>query len=386
MKRFTRDEAVLVAAAKEIQDGDLVFVGQGIGIVATVLAKVHHKKDILLLTEAGIVDFTPYRAPLHVADPTCTRGYAYECDMVDVFSTIAAPGYADICFLGVAQVDKYGNVNSTVIGDYHHPRIRLGGSGGAPELLAHVRKTILTMRGGRFVEKLDYVTSPGYLDGGDSRARLGLPPDCGPHMLVSTKGIFRFHPDTKEMYLDAVFPYSSVEDVKKDVPWDLKVAPQLSTIELPTEDEIDFIRHFDPTVSVGRRTAFDMFAIAMKNFLGGRQRPAAAPAAAAKSKVAEWFEALPSRFDPAQGAALAATYCFKISGEGGGDWTVVVTAQQCTVEPKAPDQADLTLAMAAEDWLAMVSGQLDPMVAFTAGKLTLQGNVTLAMKLSALLK
>jgi len=288
MKRSTRDEMVVVTVAKELVDGDRVFVGQGIAIVAAALAKVFYKREVLLLTEAGIVDFTPFRAPLHIADPTCTRGYAYNCDMVDIFSTILGGGYATVCFLGVAQVDRYGNVNSTCIGDYYHPTLRLMGAGGAPELLAYLPKTILTMRGGKFVEKLDYTTSPGHLEGGDSRVKAGLPANGGPQVLISAKGIFRFDRETKEMYLDALFPGATVEEVKAEVPWELKVAPELRPVELPTTEEIDFIRDFDPTIAMGRRMSFDLFAMAMKNFLSrGAAKPAAAEAAPGSGEEAK---------------------------------------------------------------------------------------------------
>jgi len=385
MKRCTPDEAMLVAAAKEIKDGDRIIVGQGLGIVAGVLAKVYHQRDVVLLTEAGIVDFNPYRAPFHIADPTCTRGYAYNCDLVDVFSTIAFRGFADVCFLGVAQIDKFGNVNSTVIGDYHKPSMRLSGSGGAPEFLAYSHRSILTMRGGRFVDRCDYVTSPGYLEGGDARYRAGFPPDSGPGVLISTKGVFRFHPETKEMYLDAVFPYSSVEEVKKDIPWDLQVAPDLKQVELPTEGEIDFIRDFDPMVSVGRRVSYDMFAKAMKTFLTAQKHEQAKEQPkAGGGEVAAWFASVPGRFDPERAPGLAAVFCFKIAGPGGGEWTASIAEGKCTVSEGLSDQASLTISAQDNDWLDIIRGKLDSVMAFTQGKLGLTGDMALAMKLGNL--
>lgn len=391
MKRCTPDEAMMIAAAREVHDGDRVFVGQGLGIVAAVVAKRYYKKDILLLTEAGMVDMDPYRAPFHIADPTCTHGYAYSIDMADVFGSIAVPGFADVCFLGVAQIDKFGNVNSTVIGDYHDPTMRLSGAGGAPELLAYVHRSILTMRGGRFVEKCDYVTSPGYLSGGDARQRAGLPANCGPSVVINTKGLFRFDPDTKEMYLDAVFPFSSVEEVQKDVPWDLKLAPEIKTIAMPDDGEIDFVRDFDPTASMGRRSSYDLFAKAMKGFLAGKPAAEAKPAEKPTEKeepkmsvIGAYFAALPGNFNAEKAGPLKATFCFKVSGEGGGEWNVAIAEGKCTVTEGAGDGADLTVSMAAGDLADLVAGKLDPMVAFTTGKLQFAGDISLAMKMGPL--
>ena len=168
-------------------------------------------------------------------------------------------GFVDVCFLGVGQVDKYGNVNTTVIGDYYKPTMRLPGSGGAADFLSYAKRTVLTMLGGNFVNKLDYMTSPGYLDGGDSRDKSGLfPKGSGPSMLLTTKGVFRFDPVTKEMYLAQIHPRVRIEDVKKDVPWDLKIASDLSETPRPTDEEIEFIRNFAPAMSAGRELALEL--------------------------------------------------------------------------------------------------------------------------------
>jgi len=168
-------------------------------------------------------------------------------------------GFVDVCFLGVAQVDKYGNLNTTVIGDYEKPTMRLPGSGGAADFISYAKRTVFTMRGGGFVNKLDYFTSPGYLDGGDSRDKSGLfPIGSGPSALISTKGVFRFDPVTKEIYLSRIHPGVSLESVKKDIPWDLKVAPDLLETERPTDDEINFIRDFAPELSAGRELAVEL--------------------------------------------------------------------------------------------------------------------------------
>ncbi|MDD5712082.1 MAG: hypothetical protein PHY31_04895, partial [Smithellaceae bacterium] len=207
---------------------------------------------------SGIVDFQPLVPPNHIADAHSCRGFSYSTDLFSMF-TMTYRGFVDVCFLGVAQIDKFGNLNTTVMGDYYKPRIRLPGSGGAADFLAYAKRTVLTMRGGEFAEKLDYFTSPGYLDGGDSRDKTGLfPKGSGPSMLLTTKGIFRFDEVTKEMYLSEVHPGVTVERIKKDIPWDLKVAPDLKETPPPTDAEIDFIRHFAPTEAIGRQLMYEL--------------------------------------------------------------------------------------------------------------------------------
>jgi len=250
--KFTLSELMIYNASLEIKDGDVVVMGQGLPMAACPLAKAFHAPNAILLTEAGLVDIAPFRAPLHIADPTCTYGYSYSCDLIDVFTTILHRGYVDVCFLGVGQVDKYGNLNSTVIGDYFQPKMRMMGGGGAPDFAAYAKKVVLTMRGGRFMEKLDYLTTPGWLNGGDSKKRAGLP-DTGPEVLISTKAVFRFPPPERELTLVSVHPGVSVKEVEKDIPWKLKKAREIKTTPVPPPEVIDFLRNFDPSSSAGRK-------------------------------------------------------------------------------------------------------------------------------------
>lgn len=266
-KRCTKDEMMLICAAREIQDGDKVIAGQGLPMVAAVLAKHFHAPHCILITEAGMVDFAPFASLLHVADPTAIKGYAYCCDMIDIFTTIANRGFVDVCFLGVAQVDRFGNVNTTVVGDYKRPKLRLTGSGGAPEFLAYSNRTVLTMRGGRFVQKLDYLTSPGFLTGGNAREEMGMPAGSGPTSLITTQGVFRFAQDTKELMLAEIFPGSKVEDIKKGVPWDLKISSDLRESEPPSPEHVEFMRRFEPSVPIGKRLTMEFYAKAMMQFL-----------------------------------------------------------------------------------------------------------------------
>ena len=245
-KQITKQELLVVTAAREIKNGEVAVLGIGLPILAGAVAKKTHAPDAVLLMESGIVDFEPRVLPTNVADATCTRGYGYAIDLFSVFTTITYAGYLDKAFLGVAQIDKYGNINTSYMGKPPEAE-RITAAGGAPEFYAYAKETILSMKGKGFVEKLPYMTSPGYLGGGDERERSGrYTPGSGPTMLITPKGIFRFDPVTKEMYLDALFPGVSVESVRADVPWDLKVADTLHSFPIPTDVEIDFLRRLSP--------------------------------------------------------------------------------------------------------------------------------------------
>jgi len=268
-KGYTLNELLIITCAKEIKDYQNVILGVGLPTTAGALAKALFAPHATLMMESGIIDFEPLVPLNHIADAHSCRGFSYATDLFTAF-TMTYRGFVDVCFLGVGQIDKFGNLNTTCIGDYYHPTLRLPGSGGAADFIAYAKKTVLTLRGGQFVEKLDYFTSAGYLDGGDSRDRSGLfPKGSGPSMLLTTKGVFRFHPETREMYLAQIHPGVTVEDVRKDVPWDLKVSPDLTQTDRPTDEEIAFVRRFAPTESVGRNLRTEL---AIENALNRAKR------------------------------------------------------------------------------------------------------------------
>jgi glutaconate CoA-transferase subunit B len=257
-KKYTLDELLIIAAAREIRDGERVILGVGLPTTAGAMAKATFAPNAVLMMESGIIDFKPLVPPNHIADANACRGFSYATDLFSMF-TMTYRGVVDVCFLGVAQVDRFGNVNTTVIGDILKPDMRLPGSGGAPEFMAYARRTVLTMRGGEFVENLDYQTSPGHLTGGNARETSGrFRQGKGPVMLLTTKGVFRFDETTKEIFLAQVHPGVTVEDIKKDVPWDLKIAETVTETTRPTDEEIDFIRHFAPGESVGKKTMVEL--------------------------------------------------------------------------------------------------------------------------------
>ncbi|MHA1271942.1 MAG: CoA-transferase subunit beta [Promethearchaeota archaeon] len=257
--KYRRVELLVLVASREIKDGEVVVIGQGIPMAAGAIAKKLHAPNSIILTEAGMVDIEPFQNLEDIADPGASIGYSYQIDLFEVFTTIVNRGFCDICILGVAQIDKYGNINSTIIGNYlNYGRkdIRLSGSGGANEFAGHANRTVYTVVGGKFAEKLDYITSPGWLNGGDSRRKAGLP--GGPSAVISTQGIFRFHEKTKEMYLSGIFPQTTIEDIKKNIPWELKTAEdfgkEFEKIEPPTVEELKFLREFDPILGIGGNT------------------------------------------------------------------------------------------------------------------------------------
>ncbi|MCD4677346.1 MAG: hypothetical protein K8S18_15340 [Desulfobacula sp.] len=253
MANYTISELIVSRASKEIKNGEMVVIGQGIAMGAGVLAKRTHAPNLAILTEAGLLGIEPFKVPLHIADPSCTKGFTYSCDMADIFSTVLNRGYVDVSFLGVGQIDKYGNMNSSYIGDPDDFDFRMTGAGGAPEFVGYSGRTILTMRGGEFVEKLDYFTSPGYLAGGQARYEEGMPEGSGPELLISTKGVFKFDKETKEIYLVELHPGTNLKDVKAEVPWDLKISGNLGVTPIPSEEEIGIIRNFGPDISMSRQ-------------------------------------------------------------------------------------------------------------------------------------
>jgi len=256
--RYTLDELIVYRAAQEIRDGEIVVIGQGIPMAAGVLARKTHAPNSLIVTEAGLVGIDPFKVPLHIADTSCTRGYSYGCDMFDIFTTVVHRGYVDVAFLGVGQIDKYGNVNTSYIGNPDAYEMRLAGAGGAPEFAGYAQRSVYTLSGGEFVDKLDYFTTPGYVYGGNSRYEAGMPEGSGPSVLITTKGVFKFDEETREMYLAGIHPGVTPEEIKAEVPWALRTADPLEITRLPSEDEVRIIRGFAPEISVGRSLSVEL--------------------------------------------------------------------------------------------------------------------------------
>jgi glutaconate CoA-transferase subunit B len=245
---YTLQELLVAAAGREIRDREVVFVGVGIPCLGALVAKLTHAPNVILAVESGCIGPTPYRLMLGIGDNACGENAICITSLWRAFSD-QQRGYFDMGMLGGAQVDKYGNLNSTAIfgaGSYDKPKTRLPGSGGANDIAISAKRTLIMMnqQKRRFLEKVDFITSPGYLDGPGYREKYGYP-GGGPAVIISNMAIFRFDEKTKEAYLDSVHPGVSAEDVRKEVSWDLKVSPDLKTTPPPTKEEADIIRTLD---------------------------------------------------------------------------------------------------------------------------------------------
>ena len=244
-----RSEIMTAAAAREIQDGDVVFVGIGLPNLAINLAQRTHAPNVQMVYEAGVYGARPSRVPVSIGDPCLVTGAIQVLSMTETFLYYLQGGRIDVGFLGAAQVDRFGNLNTTIIGsDYQRPRVRLPGSGGASEIAWHAKKTvvILSQDKKKFPEKVDFITSAGHLEGGDSRARLGAP-GGGPERVITDLGVYGFHPESREMMLEKLHPGVSLEEVRANVGWPLRVAETLETTPLPAEEELRLLRtELDP--------------------------------------------------------------------------------------------------------------------------------------------
>lgn len=243
----TPAEMMAVAAARELADGEVVFVGIGLPNLACNLARATHAPNLVLIYESGAVGATPDRLPLSIGDPALVTGALMVCGMADIFQHFLQNGRIEVGFLGGAQVDRWGNINTTVIGDYTHPRVRLPGSGGAPEIAIHAKRTLVISRltPRAFPADVDFITSPGHRYRGRSRQELGMP-GAGPLKVITDMGILE--PDeTGELLLTQLYPGVNVSDVRAKVGWPLRVREPLGTREAATERELDLLRRvLDP--------------------------------------------------------------------------------------------------------------------------------------------
>ena len=238
---------MVTAAAREVHDGDVVFVGMRLPLLGFQLAKNSHAPQAVGVYELGIIRDTAVPEPILTMGDLPTLYHAqWLADTADLMGLLQQ-GLVDVSFIGGAQVDRFGNLNTTYVGDSDGAFTRLPGSGGACDLASLARRHIIIMKHEkrRFVEKVDYITSPGYGDGGNWRKRVGLPRG-GPSAVITTLGILRFEPESKEMILTAVHPGVTVEEVVENTGWPLKVAQEVETTPAPTAAELAIIREFDP--------------------------------------------------------------------------------------------------------------------------------------------
>jgi len=243
---YSSDEMMTVAAARELVNGTVCFVGIGLPSTAANLARTTHAPDVVLIYESGCIGAKPDRLPPSIGDGVLSRTADAVVGVPEIFTYWLQGGRIDVGFLGAAQLDRFGNINTTVVGDYHAPKVRLPGAGGAPEIAASCREIIITLRHSRraMVDSLDFLTSVGHGTGSGHRARLGMP-GRGPTVVITDLGILRPDPDTAELTLFGVHPGVEVDQVREATGWPLRVATGAGVGEPPTAAELDALRSFE---------------------------------------------------------------------------------------------------------------------------------------------
>ncbi len=244
---YTAAELMIVNSARMLRDGDSVFVGVGQPNLACNLARRTHAPNLLMIYEAGVIGAQPARLPLSIGDPTLVSGAASVCSMYDIFSFYLQRGNVDVGFLGGAQIDRFGNINATVIGDYNHPKVRLPGSGGAMEIAAWANRCYIMTphQKRRFPAKVDFCTSAGFLNGRAEREATGVR-GKGPQAVITNLGILTPN-DNGELILTAIHPGATAEQAVENTGWELIVAQDLQVTEPPTENELRILHEeLDP--------------------------------------------------------------------------------------------------------------------------------------------
>ncbi len=247
-QEYNPTQLLAYVASGLLEDDSSVFVGTGMPMIAAMLAQRTHAPNLLIIFEAGGIGPQVPVLPISVGDSRTFYRAVSASSMHDVMSASQA-GYVDYGFLGAAQIDRYGNLNTTVIGEWEHPTVRFPGSGGANDVGSLCWRTIIVMRQDprRFVEKLDFITTPGYLDGPGARERAGLPAQTGPYRVITQLGLFDFDDATKRMRLLATHPGVSVEDVQEASSFGLIIPDDVRSTKPPPPEALDTMREIDPT-------------------------------------------------------------------------------------------------------------------------------------------
>ena len=227
-------------AAREIQNNEVVFVGIGLPLLAAMLAQRNHAPDAIMAYESGIIGSNPTRLPLSIADPALVSGSLMITNFFDFFTMFVQNGNIDVGFVGGAQIDKFGNLNSIMIGDYKNPKKRFPGGGGAYDMTMSNRTIIIMpheLR--RFVPAVDFITTPGHRINGSPRSALNIPGN-GPDVVITTLGILKFNDG--ELYLDSYHDGVSIDDIKNNTGWDLKISNNLKKTLPPNASELKILR------------------------------------------------------------------------------------------------------------------------------------------------
>ncbi|WP_174517443.1 CoA-transferase subunit beta [Pseudomonas meliae] len=246
MMTYSTSEMMTVAAARRLRNGSVCFVGIGLPSKAANLARLASAPDVVLIYESGPIGAKPTVLPLSIGDGELAETADTVVSTSEIFRYWLQGGRVDVGFLGAAQVDRFGNINTTVVGDYHHPKVRLPGAGGAPEIAGSAKSVLIILKqsGRSFVNKLDFITSVGHGEGGDSRKRLGLP-GAGPVGIITDLCIMEPEADTNEFVVTTLHPGVTREQVIAATGWEIRFADTVVVSEEPTEVELTALRDLE---------------------------------------------------------------------------------------------------------------------------------------------
>ncbi|MEM4704608.1 MAG: CoA-transferase [Candidatus Bathyarchaeia archaeon] len=244
---FTTLELMAVCGARQIKNHEVVFIGTGLPLIAAMLAKKTHAPAAKIVYEAGFIDSNAQEIALSIADSRLGYGAAGAIGLIETLGLLLQGGHVDLGFVGAAQIDEYGNINTTYIGSFEKPTVRLPGSGGGNDIISSARRivVIMTHEKRKLVKRLDYVTSPGFLDGPGAREKAGLL-GGGPSLVVTNLCQMDFDPETKRLRLATVHPEVSVQQVLENSGCELIVPKHVPMTECPTLEELELLRKIDP--------------------------------------------------------------------------------------------------------------------------------------------
>jgi glutaconate CoA-transferase subunit B len=250
---YSRAEMMAVAAARTLDDGQVCFVGIGAPSTAANLARSLHAPNLVLVYESGTIGAKPSRLPLSIGDGELADTADAVVSVPEIFNYWLQAGRIDVGFLGAAQIDRLANLNTTVVGPYRQPNVRLPGAGGAPEIAACCRQVFIMIQHSRrtFVDRLDFRTSVGFGDGPGDRERLGLR-GAGPTLVITDLGLLHPDPATCQLTVTHLHPGVDVDQVREATAWDVAVAPELQTTKPPTATELEHLRRLEATKETGK--------------------------------------------------------------------------------------------------------------------------------------
>ncbi len=246
-EEFTTLELMAVCGSRQIGNDEVVFIGTGLPLIAAMLAKKTHAPRAKIVYEAGFIDSNAKDIAFSIADSRLGYRASAAIGLIETLGVMLQGGHVDLGFVGAAQIDEYGNINTTYIGSFEKPSVRLPGSGGGNDIISSAKRivAIMTHEKRKMVKKLDYLTSPGFLDGAGARERAGLR-GGGPSLVVTNLCQMDFDPETKRIRLASIHPGVSVQQVLENSGFDLIVPENVPTTELPTCEELALLRTIDP--------------------------------------------------------------------------------------------------------------------------------------------